>query len=116
MFIAFVVIASVVALMVIYSAALKLTHREEVVENYARAGVPESWLNGLATLLFAAAAALLAGIWWPVAGLAASAGLAGYFMIASIFHVRAKDTANVAMPAILTLLAGAALTLRLWTL
>ena len=38
MFVTFVVIASVVALMISYSAALKLTHREDVIENYAGRG------------------------------------------------------------------------------
>ena len=77
------------------------------------AGVLAERTRGVA---LAAAAALLAGIWWPVAGPAAAAGLVGYFLMASIFHVRAKDIANLAMPAVLTLLAGAALTLRVWTL
>nr|WP_194945724.1 DoxX family protein [Mycolicibacterium malmesburyense] len=102
-----------IALMISYSASLKLTHRPQVVESYARAGVPEEWLNGLAALLFAAAAALIAGIWWPLAGTATATGLTCYFLVAVAFHIRAKDLANVAMPIALTVLSGAAVTLHL---
>ncbi|MGV0815630.1 DoxX family protein [Mycolicibacterium boenickei] len=107
------VISSVLAVMISYAAALKLTHRPEVVESYRRAGVQEKWLNPLATLLLAAATGLVVGNWWPVAGIAAAAGLCGYFPVAVVSHLRNHDAANVAMPILLTVLAGAALALRL---
>lgn len=113
MFFTLVAISSLIALMISYSAALKLTHRPPVVESYARAGVPEEWLNGLAVLLFAAAAALVAGIWWPLVGTAAATGLTCYFLMAVAFHIRAKDMANVAMPIVLTVLSGAVVTVHL---
>lgn len=113
MFVAWAVVSVLLAALISYSAARKLTHRPEVVESYRRAGVPEAWLNPLAGLLLAAAAALVVGMWWPLAGVAAAAGLAAYFTIAVVFHLRAKDTAHVATPGVLALLAGAALVLRL---
>lgn len=113
MFVASAAVSVLLAALISYSAARKLRHQPEVVEGYRRAGVPETWLNRLAGLLLAAAVALVVGMWWPVAGIAAAAGLVGYFSIAVVFHLRAKDTAHVAMPGVLALLAGAALVLRL---
>jgi len=116
MFIASIVVSGLLAAAICYSAALKVTHRPEVVDNYRRAGVPESWLNGLAALLLAAAAGLLVGQWWPPAGILAAAGLIAYFALAVVCHVRAKDTANLATPAALSLLSIAALALRVSSL
>jgi hypothetical protein len=112
MFIAPVIVSGLLAAAICYSAALKLTHRPKFVEGYRRAGVPESWLNGLATLLFIAAAGLLVGLWWPPAGMLAAAGLVAYFVLAVVFHVRAKDTAHLATPVVLMLLSAAALALH----
>jgi uncharacterized membrane protein YbjE (DUF340 family) len=112
MLIASVIVSALVAALICYSAALKLTHRPNIVESYGRAGVPESWLNGLAVLLFAAAAGLLGGQWWPPAGILAAAGLIAYFALAVGFHLRANDAANLATPVVLMLLSVAALALR----
>jgi DoxX-like family len=112
MFIASIVVSGLLTAAICYSAALKLTHRPEVVDNYRRAGVPESWLNGLAALLFAAAAGLLAGQWWSPAAIVVSTGLIAYFALAVVFHVRAKDTAHLVTPVVLMLLSAAALALH----
>jgi hypothetical protein len=112
MVIASIIVSSLLAALISYSAILKLTHRPEVVEDYRRAGVPERWLNGLAALLLTAAAGLVVGFWWPIAGIAAAAGLVVYFALAVGFHVRAKDTANVVTPAALMLLAVATVVIR----
>jgi DoxX-like family len=88
MVIASVVVASLLAALITYSAALKLTHRPKVVEDYHRAGVPEGWLNWLAALLLAAAAGLVVGHWWAPAGIAAAGGLVAYFALAVAFHIR----------------------------
>jgi DoxX-like family len=108
-----VVVASLLAALITYSAALKLTHRPKVVEDYHRAGVPEGWLNWLAALLLAAAAGLVVGRWWAPAGIAAAGGLVTYFALAVAFHIRAKDAANAVMPIVLMLFAVAAVGLRL---
>jgi DoxX-like family len=111
-----IVVSSLLAALISYSAVLKLTHRPKVVEDYRRAGVPERWLNWLAALLLASAAALVVGHWWALAGLVSASGLIAYFALAVAFHVRAKDTANAVMPVVLMVLAAAALGLRLATL
>jgi hypothetical protein len=113
MYVALVIISILLAAALAFSAALKLTHRPQVVESYRKAGVPETWLNGLAVLLLAAAAGLIVGLWWPLAGMAAAAGLVAYFAIAIGFHVRAKDTAHTPSPAVLAAVAAATLVLHL---
>ena len=114
--VASIVISSLLAALITYSAVLKLTHRPKVVDDYRRAGVPERWLNWLAALLLTAAAGLVIGHWWTLAGIAAAAGLVAYFAIAVGFHVRANDTKNAVTPAVLMLLAIAALGLPLTVL
>ncbi|MGH2923303.1 MAG: DoxX family protein [Solirubrobacterales bacterium] len=89
-----------------YSAAMKLTHRPGVVASYARAGVPERWLDRLAALLFAASAALVAGILWEPLGLAAAAALVAYFAVAVSFHVRAGERASLPTPVAMLVLAA----------
>jgi len=108
-----IVVSSLLAALISYSAVLKLTHRPKVVEDYRRAGVPERWLNWLAALLLGSAAALVAGHWWAPAGIASASGLIAYFALAVAFHVRAKDIANAATPAVLMILAAASLGLCL---
>ena len=104
-----IVVSSLLASVVTFSAASKLTHRPAVVESYRGAGVPESWLNGLAAVLIAGALGLIAGIFWPMAGLAAAGGLAVYFLLAVGFHIRANDTRHAVTPAVL---AGVAVAVR----
>jgi hypothetical protein len=90
----------------------KLSHRPEVVADYARAGVPEERLDALAAILLAAAVGLLGGLVWAPLGTAAAAGLAIYFAVAVGFHARAADLANSPTPVALCLLAIAVVTLR----
>jgi hypothetical protein len=108
-----IVVSILLAALISYSAVLKLSHRPKVVEDYRRAGVPERWLNWLAALLLASAAALVVGHWWTPAGVAAAAGLCAYFAVAVGFHVRTKDTKNAVTPVVLMVLAIAALGLQL---
>jgi hypothetical protein len=96
-----------------FSAAMKLTHRPEVVASYARAGVPEDWLNRLAVLLFAASAALIGGIFLEPLGLAAAASLVAYFAVAVSFHLRNGDHGALPTPVAMLLLAAATSVLHL---
>lgn len=112
MAIALVVVSILLAALLTASAAFKLSHSQKAVEGYRIAGVPESWLNGLAAVLLVAAAGLIVGIWWPLAGIAAAAGLVAYFVLAVGFHVRAKDTAHIITPAVLAGVAAAVLALQ----
>jgi DoxX-like family len=107
------VVCGLLAALLLASALLKLSHKPAVVASYARAGVPERWLNALAMLLIAAAGALVAGLFWAPLGIAASAGLVGYFAVAIAFHVRVRDFAPLGMPVLLEALAIVALWLLL---
>lgn len=113
MHVALMVVSILLAALLTASAAMKLTHRPAVVEGYRKAGVPESWLNGLAALLLVAAAGLVVGLWWNVVGIAAAVGLVAYFVGAVGFHIRANDTVHVITPAILAALSVAVVPLQL---
>jgi hypothetical protein len=106
-----VVSVLLVALLVV-TAALKLGHRPAVVASYRRVGVPEERLPQLAALLLAGAAGLVVGLWWKPAGVAAAAALVAYFLLAIGAHVRARDLATIAMPAVYLALSAAALALH----
>jgi hypothetical protein len=109
-------VSILLAALLVFAAARKLSHRESVVRSYQRVGVPEDKLNALAAILLSGAAGLLAGLWWAPIGVAAAAGAVCYFIVAAGFHVRAHDTGNLPTPLVLAVLAAAALALRLATL
>jgi hypothetical protein len=113
MFAAAAAVSALLAALLVYSAARKLTHSDDVVRSYARAGVPEHRLDTLAAILFAGAAGLLVGLWWEPLGVASAAGLVAYFVVACGFHIRARDTRNLPTPVTLAVLAVASLLLRL---
>ena len=116
MYIATAFVSAVLAALMSYAAARKLTHRPEVVESYRRAGVPEDKLDLLAIVLFVVAAGLLAGLIWPPIGLAAGAAALVYFAVAVGFHIRAGDARNLPTPLALAIMAAGATALQLATL
>ena len=116
MLVATMIVSALLAVLLAYSAIRKLSHDEQVVEGYARAGVPEDKLNYLAATLLAAAAGLIAGLVWAPLGVAAASGLVVYFVAAIGFHTRAGDTKNLPTPLVMALLAAAALALRVASL
>ncbi|MCD2442847.1 DoxX family protein [Agromyces sp. SYSU K20354] len=113
MFVAYVIVSSLLAAALAYTAARKLTHAPDVVADYARAGVPERWLTPLALLLLAAAAGLIIAIAWAPLGLITSGALAAYFAVAIGFHLRNGDARHAGTPVVLALLSIAAGTLNL---
>ncbi|NUU21673.1 MAG: DoxX family protein [Streptomycetaceae bacterium] len=115
MFVATVIVSAVLAAVLAASAAFKLSHRSEAVQQYTRLGVPEDKLDYLAVLLLAGAGGLLIGLfWWPM-GVAAACGLIVYFLGAVAVHLRAGELRTVPTPIAVELLAVAALVLRLTT-
>ena len=113
MLVASAFLSSLLAAVLAYSAIRKLSHDEGVVRTYVRAGVPEAWLDRLALILFAGAAGLIAGVFWPPLGIAAAFAVACYFLVAVAFHLRAGDAEHLPTPALLGLIAAVALALRL---
>jgi hypothetical protein len=113
MLVASAILSSLLAAVLAYSAIRKLSHDEEVVSTYVRAGVPEAWLDRLALILLAGAAGLIAGVFWAPLGIAAALAVTCYFAVAVAFHIRAGDAEHLPTPATLALIAAVALALRL---
>ena len=113
MFVVTATVSLLLAAAMAWSAVRKLTHRADVVRTYRRVGVPEERLDALAAVLFIGAAGLLAGVWWGTVGVVAAAGVLCYFLAAVAAHVRAGDTANLASPLVLAVLAAVVLALHL---
>lgn len=116
MFTATVIVSVLLAGLLSFAAARKLSHRPQVVESYRRVGVPEHRLNALATILLAGAAGLLVGLWWAPVGVAAAAGTVGYFLVAIGFHLRNRELRTLPNPVAYLVLAAIAAALRLATL
>ena len=77
------------------------TNMKEELEVY---GLP-SWFMGLiGTLKLLLAAALIAGIWFPVVTQPAAAGLAALMLGAVAMHVKVKDPPKKSLPAFTMLL------------
>jgi uncharacterized membrane protein YphA (DoxX/SURF4 family) len=92
MTIALIVTASLLGLIATASGIQKLRKDPKVLEVMHSVGVKDSQLPILAGLEITGALGLLIGIWIPPLGIAASIGLALYFLGAVVAHVRAKDS------------------------
>ncbi|MFJ6781141.1 DoxX family protein [Streptomyces yangpuensis] len=112
MFIAYAVVGGLLALVLAASATFTLQRNDQIVASMRKVQVPDSWLPRLATLKAAGAIGLVAGLWITPLGVAAAVGVTLYFTGAVISHLRVKDY-ELAPAAVLTLLAAAALTLRI---
>jgi len=113
MSLASVIVSVLLAALMAYAAARKLSHRPEVVASYARVGVPEKRLNLLALTLLAGAAGLLLGLLWAPLGIAAGIAIAVYFLVAIAAHVRSQDLENAPTPIMMEFLALATVFLRI---
>ncbi|MCZ0980285.1 DoxX family protein [Streptomyces diastatochromogenes] len=112
MFIAYAVVAVLLALGSLASAFMTFTKNPQVIGTMTKVGVPEGALPWLATAKAAGALGLLAGLFVPLLGEAAAVGLVLYFLGAVISHLRVKDF-ELAPAAVLTLVSAAALVLRI---
>ncbi len=110
MSVAYVVIAVLLALMLLFSASLKLRRDPGIVHGiHEVVGVPLSWFPFLALCEVAGAGGLLLGIAWAPIGVAAAVGVVAYMVGAVIGHVRVRDYRGLSGPVIPLLLAIAAL-------
>ena len=116
MFVITAVTSVLLAALLALAAIRKLTHREEVVQSYVKAGVPEDKLDYLAMILLAGAAGLILGLVWGPIGVATAIAVILYFIVAITFHIRADDVEHLPTPVVMALIAVAALILRLATL
>lgn len=111
MFIAYAVVAGLLALVLLASATFMLQRNPAITANMEKVGVPDSWLPRLAALKVAGAIGLVAGLWLTPLGIAAAVGVTLYFIGAVLTHLRAKDY-ELAPAAVLAVVAAAALALR----
>ena len=102
------VVTGLLAALLLYSAAMKLSGRSDVIESYARVGVPAGRLPLLAGVLVVGVVGLAAGLFWAPIGVAAAAAFVLYFLLALRAHATHDDLGNAAMPTLLLLLAGGA--------
>jgi hypothetical protein len=111
MFTAYVVVTGLTAAANTFAATVDFTRPQWLLNNMARARVPQSWLSQLGALKAAGALGLLVGIAVPPLGVAASVGLVLFFIGAIITHFRARYW-NIAAPVTFLLLAVGSLVLR----
>jgi uncharacterized membrane protein YphA (DoxX/SURF4 family) len=96
MFIAYAIVAVLLAVILLASSAAKLTRREQIVTGLTSVAVPLEWFPRLASLEIVGAIGLVVGMFVPVIGVAAALGIILYFIGAVRFHVVAHDTTKLA--------------------
>ncbi|MEV0738987.1 DoxX family protein [Streptomyces sp. NPDC050549] len=116
MFIAYVVLAVVLSLLLVSSARSDITRDPKITEQLKAVGVPDSWFLPLGLVKIAGALGLLAGIVYRPLGIAAAIGVVLYFLGAVITHLRAGDMKGVGTPTVIMLVAVAPLVLGFATL
>jgi hypothetical protein len=114
LFIAYLVVAPIVAVMMFISASGKLTLLPAAVQIiHDTVGVPLRFFPLLAAAEIAGGVGLLAGFFWPRLGVAAATGLVLYFIGAMVSHLLVKDWAGLTGPIAPLLVSATALVLRL---
>ena len=114
MFVATVIVSSLLAVAALGSGLAKLSKQPALIESLTGLGVPASWIPLLAIAELAGAVGLVVGFWVAPLGIAAAIGLVLYFAGAVATHIRAKDP-KFQPPAALMLLSIVALVLRIIT-
>jgi hypothetical protein len=112
MFIAYAILAVLLALALAGSAFGKLSKQPKPAETFAALGVPTSLVPFLAVCELAGAAGLVIGLWWAPLGVAAAAGVVAYFIGAVGAHLRVGDLKGAPPAAVILIVAAAALALR----
>jgi uncharacterized membrane protein YphA (DoxX/SURF4 family) len=84
-------------------ASAKLLGHPKMQKSAAHFGIPWRHYRLIGVAELAAAAGVLAGLWWHPLGVAAAAGMVVLLIGALITHRRALDTAKEMAPALLTL-------------
>jgi hypothetical protein len=116
MHVAYLVVTILLALMAAFSATGKIRRDPRQVKVvHETVGVPLRYFSLLAACELAGALGLVAGIWWPLLGIAAGIGLDLYFVGATVGHLRVGDARGVGPAAFMLVFAAAALALRALT-
>jgi uncharacterized membrane protein YphA (DoxX/SURF4 family) len=99
--IALIVVAGLLGLAALGSAAGKLRRVPSVIESMHSLGIKDSQIPLLAVLELLGAAGLLVGIWFKPLGVLSAICLALYFIIAAISHARVGHSMKEMAPAIM---------------
>ena len=114
MHLAYLVVTLAIALMAAFSGLGKLRQDPKIVHVIHKVvGVPMKYFPHLAACEIAGAIGLIAGIWWPLLGIAAGLGLTIYFIGAIVSHLRVGDAKGIGPAAFMLALSAAALVLRI---
>ncbi|WP_405825120.1 DoxX family protein [Streptomyces sp. NBC_01390] len=111
MYIAYVVTAVVLSLVLVLSAVPDITRDPKITQGMKALGVPDSWFLSLGLIKIAGALGLLVGIAYRPLGIAAAIGVVLYFLGAVSTHVRGGDTKGISLPATIMVVAVAPLAL-----
>jgi hypothetical protein len=110
---AYLGVTIVLAVLAVFSRIGKLRRDPKIVHTIHKViGVPLQYFLHLAACEFAGAIGLVLGIWWPLLGIAAGAGLAVYFLGAVVSHVRVGDVNGIGPAAVMLIISVAAVALR----
>jgi hypothetical protein len=112
MFVAYTVIAVLLALALLASAAAKLRRVPQLVDGLTGLGVPLGLFPFLAACEIAGAGGLVIGLWYTPLGIAAAIGLVLYFVGAVGAHLRGRDFKGIPNAAAMLAVSGAALILE----
>lgn len=114
MWIAYLAVTIILAVMVLFSGVGKLRHDPKIVHViHEIVGVPMKFFPLLAACEIAGAAGLILGIWFPQLGIAAATGLVIYFLGAVMSHLRVGDFKGIGPAAMLLTVSIAAVCLRM---
>lgn len=106
--IALIILGGFIGIAITFSAVGKIKRMPGAIEAISRVGVKENQYNQLAFLELIGALGLLVGIWIKPIGIAASIGIALYFIGAQTAHIRMKDSFAKMFPALFLFLVAAA--------
>lgn len=115
MFIAYVVVAVLLSLLLLVSARGDIARDPKITEQLKAIGVRDNWFLPLGLIKIAGALGLLVGIAYRPLGIAAAIGVVLYFLGAVITHLRAGDKKGVGTPAFIMLISVAPLVLGIAT-
>lgn len=108
----FAVVAGLLALACLLTGGAKLAGTARMRARAAHLGVPWGAYIAIGSLEVLAALGLVAGVWLPLLGSAAAAGLLLLMIGATVMHLRADEAAATTIPALVVgALAAAALAL-----
>ena len=99
----FTALSILLAIARLVPAGAELSAHPKMQESARHFGIPWSRYRLLGVAELAAAAGVLAGLWWHPIGVAAASGMAALLTGALISHRRAGDSGKDTVPALVTL-------------